>query len=495
MTNLELLETFRRTAELSEDCLTNYTGSLKDAIAYFRKPDGRELPLREWTKDGMWKYLLYVRSNYCASFRTAPYRPQDAVCRQRVWVGMLPAADALKGPCVGCEKFKKPSVGHRVNALSTFFRYLARIGAVPVNFMADVAREYWEENPNEDDEEKRRNPTVEEMVRLVNGTAHPMKRAFYAASAKWWFRPNEMLALDRFASFGVKPPEGVPTPPGYEDAFRKYPDVPGFDQGGDMVYVPKKKGKRDKRKGNRWMVVDRELRPILEQYLAYWERTVKRDAQGRPKTTKLWITTRGTPLTKAQLERTMFEADCLRLGLMQEGDKQDPLRSWTAHCQRHFGEKVLELHDVPGDWCHHFRGDRTGGARKSYYRPTPEQVQQKYHQWVPMFGFSPLPDAPAVAGRGESEAETHRRILKAEAERARRMKRGQIKTPCVFIRGEGREWIVPRRMAAAFLYGLRAQHPGKDFTLRPETGQPRGGRNVPKACIAELCDAGLRMLA
>src|SRR5581483_4902931 len=120
--------------------------------------------------------------------------------------------------------------------LSKFFKFLAKIGAVPFNIMADVVSEFWEEDPiDPDDSERRRNPTVEEQVRLVNETAHAQRRAFYACSAKWWFRPNEMFLLDRYASFGLPMPKGLPMPRGFEEGFRKHPHVKAFDEGGDMV--------------------------------------------------------------------------------------------------------------------------------------------------------------------------------------------------------------------------------------------------------------------
>ena len=61
--------------------------------------------------------------------------------------------------------------------------------------------------------------------------------AFYACSAKWYFRPNEMLRLDRYASFGLPMPEAHRLPPGFEGAFQAHPEVASFDQGGDKGLV------------------------------------------------------------------------------------------------------------------------------------------------------------------------------------------------------------------------------------------------------------------
>ena len=323
------------------------------------------------------------------------FLPGQAVCRQGVWSGYKHGAEAAKQHCLECPLFKRPAIAHRVNALSKFGKFLARLGVIPYNFIADVVTDYWEDNPTRGpSEERRRNPTVEEQVQLVNGTVHPQRRFFYAASAKWWFRPNEMFLLDRYASFGMDSPIGLGPPAGFEDGFPKHPEIASFSDGGDLVYLPRKQGRPDKRRGNRWSVIDPELRPLAEQHFAWWDRTVKRDAEGRPKTTSLWITDRGTPLQQAQMYRSLFTKDCLRLGVMQPGDEDDSLRTWTAHCQRHFGEKLLQMHNVPSDWCIHFRGDASKDARGSYFKPRPEQIRQKYLELVPQLGFTPFPQVP-----------------------------------------------------------------------------------------------------
>lgn len=105
--------------------------------------------------------------------------------------------------------------------------YLASLGYVSLNFMRDVYRENTQATPRHartSQGEKKRNPTSAEVVRLVNGTQHPMKRFLYAANVKWGTRPNEMMALDRFASFGLPMPKGCPEPAGMEAAFRYHPE-------------------------------------------------------------------------------------------------------------------------------------------------------------------------------------------------------------------------------------------------------------------------------
>lgn len=166
------------------------------------------------------------------------------------------------------------------------------------------------------------------------------------------------------------------------------------------MYLPDTKGATDKRKGNRWLVIDAELRPIVEQYFHWWESTVRRDAQGRPVTTAMWLNERGTAQRMEDLYPRYFYEDCERLGLMRAptehapGERADTRRRWTAHCQRHFAEQVRQRTNVPSDCSNHFRGDAFRDARSDYYKPKPEHVRQKYHELVPLLGFQPLPDAP-----------------------------------------------------------------------------------------------------
>jgi hypothetical protein len=231
VTNAELVESFLRMSKLSEGALASYRSAIRDFVRYMKHPDGREISAREWTKDAVWAYLHFVEANYCAHFRSIPLDQGLAVCRKKVFTGVKSAELAVAENCRACPLFKTPQVAHRVNGLSKFFKFLAKVGAIPVNFMADVVTEWWDENPIRDaGEEKRRNPSVEEERKLVNGTAHPMRRAYYAASAKWWYRPNEMFALDRYASFGAKVPAGLVMPEGFDDGFGKHQDLKPFEE-------------------------------------------------------------------------------------------------------------------------------------------------------------------------------------------------------------------------------------------------------------------------
>lgn len=488
LTNAELFAAFSRSlhGKLAPDSsIPHYLGHVKDALAYARDEDGEELHVSLWTKEHVWEYIHYMEANYCRSLRVISLPlTRGIVCTKLVWEGTLPAETAAPQHCAGCKLFQSSSTGieKRLQSLVKFWKFLARTGVVELNFMRDTLSEWREDQRRMGRRELRRNPSVEEMVKLVNGTEHPRNRAFYASSAKWWLRVNEMLMLDRYASFNLPAPDGTPRPAGFELGFTAHQDLAGFDQGGDLVYLPETKGALDKRKGNRWCVVDDELRPILSQYFAWWERTVQRDSDGRPVTTALWITEHGLPLQAKDIYRSLFYGDCQRLGLMTKADERDPLRKWSAHCQRHFGEKLLMMNNCPDTWSKHFRGDAVKDARGAYFVPTPDQIRQKYREWVPHIGFRALADAPIFRGgvtprdlrRGQAE------LLRAGLERIRAWKSPSEPIACARIveldqhGNEIREVAaVPRRFMNAMVAAARLRHPGKRLETRADPAKYR----------------------
>ena len=315
-------------------------------------------------------------------------------------------------------------------------------------------------------------------MRLVNETPHVRRRAFYAASAKWGCRPNEMLALDRYASLGLPTPSGLPKPHGFENGFPAHPEIKPFHMGGQLVYLPEKRDAqgnplKDKRTGNRWLVVDAELRPILEQALADRDRSVKRDPKtGLPVGTGLWLNGHGIPEANTQkgsapseISQRWFYPECERLGLMRapdpktgfKGDRADPQRAWTAHCQRHLFEQIGQKANVPGDWMNHFRGDAFTAERGSCYKPRPEDVLAKYLALMPRLGLKPLAEAPRLAGgMARSEAEMHAQILKAEAAAVQGRRPREL--ACVSLEGCGAHRVVPQRLAASCLHAARKAH-------------------------------------
>ncbi len=408
-TNAELFEDFLAylPGRLATTTAESYRNYVRDALAYFHTETGEEIPVREWTKDLVWAYLHHVEQNYCRKLNSFTSKEGTrVVCLNNVWIGHKAPEDGLE-LCRTCPLFERPTIEKRIHALNRWMGYLASLGYVPVNFIRDVLAENTQATPRHartSKGEKKRNPTVAETVRLVNGTTHPMKRFVYAANLKWGTRPNEMMALDRFASFGLPTPEGCAEPPGFETAFRYHPEAKGFGLGGRLAYIPDHKGALDKRQGNRWLVVDDELKPLLLAAFEWWERKVKRHPDGRPVHTRLVINDKGRPLANEKIERinsSWFYADAERLGLMVPGDREKPLRRLSFGTGRHGFEALVQELELAQDWQNHMRGDKLHDARGHYYVPTPLDMERKYLKHIPTLGFSPIPTtdaAPAKAG-------------------------------------------------------------------------------------------------
>lgn len=509
-TNAELFEAWKANVKISPSTLLGYSSAISDALRFFTQEDGAEVPVRAWTKEDVWRWVQYVTANYCGNLQQIHIRsPPVAKCRAKVWVGCIPAAEAVQSKCAGCPRFAPLSgktIATKLHALDKWFKYLARVGAVPVNIVRDVLNEWYEENPLTDNgsHEKKRNPTHEEVRRMVNETANPMRRALYACSFKWWARPNETFSLDRYASFGLPTPAGHVAPPGFKNGFPAHPEVKSFEAGGSLLYIPEKldetgKPRKEKRTGNRWVVVDAELRPILEEYLAWWERKVKRHPDGTPVTTALWLTNRGTPWRPKETgspppmfnERTWY-LDAERLGIMQPGDREKPERRLAGHCARHYGQKKCQEEKVHPDWNKHFRGDAFRDARGHYYKPEPLDVQREYLAQVRPIGFKPIPSAPKLHG-ARSAGETHRAILASEAAFLRTITRRYTEVRCVRVMVEGEEaWTVPRRLAPSIGFALRTARPVATVRFEPDETPTR---KLQPHELAGTCEKAAGMLA
>jgi hypothetical protein len=174
---------------------------------------------------------------------------------------------------------------------------------------------------------------------------------------------------------------------------------------------------------------------------------------------------------------------------MQPGDRKDPRRAWTAHCQRHFFEKVAETAKVPGDWVKRFRGDSLGDARDGYYHARPEEVLTVYLETMPRLGFKPLSHSARLVGRVmRGEEAMHQEALAQEAARMAGRKRGAGNAELVTVQIDGMEapLVVPLRLAGACLYAAR-----KVYGPGVSVGE-KGRRRVD---VAHVCERAARMLA
>ncbi len=86
--------------------------------------------------------------------------------------------------------------------------------------------------------------------------------------------------------------------------------------------------------------------------------------------------------------------------------------------------------NVPDAWCNHLRGDAFHDARGHYFKPPPEQVRQKYHEFVPMLGFQPSLDAARLRRGIGNERDARRAILTDELTKMRALQAKQVDARC-----------------------------------------------------------------
>lgn len=80
VTNAELLAQFVRSAEgrLAPEVIEKYASGIRDAFRYFTTQEAREIPVSEWSKEGVWEYVHFMENNYCAHYRHLPWAGEDA---------------------------------------------------------------------------------------------------------------------------------------------------------------------------------------------------------------------------------------------------------------------------------------------------------------------------------------------------------------------------------------------------------------------------------
>lgn len=80
VTNEELVSSFLRAIDgkVAATTRATYGFSIRDAMRYFRTPEGAEVPVRSWSKQEVWAYFHFIEANYCASFASAHFKPGES---------------------------------------------------------------------------------------------------------------------------------------------------------------------------------------------------------------------------------------------------------------------------------------------------------------------------------------------------------------------------------------------------------------------------------
>jgi len=283
-----------------------------------------------------------------------------------------------KGLCPAYQPLVFATVENHLKALVCLYDFLVGQEALPHNFVRDVKRAWIQEHRHLNRSRSKRLLSHEDVRRLVEEASAPNRMILYALLAKTGARIKEVLLL------------------------RVDRDHMNLQEG--WLKVPEFKGKR---RGNRYLVVDDELRHLLQDYFPWREARVQRDTNQQPSTHVLVLNYRGEPFNvddETSLLKTVVTPDCVRLGLMRP--KESVTNRITPHRFRHYFSDALKKNGIDPYWWNVLRGDLPRGNEKTYVHPSLVEIRQQYRAFAPMLrlrrGLAPrigTPHEPAPSAQ------------------------------------------------------------------------------------------------
>lgn len=268
--------------------------------------------------------------------------------------------------CPGYQPLIVSGVLSYLRSIQSFYRWLSESGYIKYNPANPVMGRFLQRH-KADLQKLKRNPRrrvlkVEEVRRLVEGA--PLHHAVaYAIAAKCFLREHEALKL----------------------RLGRYCNL---EEG--WIEIPPESGKfGSKRLGNNRIIIDAELRPILERYLVWRERKVKRDTSGQPLTDRLVLTIYGKEWGKgwAGNFRKTLHTDCVRLGIMT-GKETKREERFNTHCFRAFATTWARDKGINDAQLHVLRGDKGSGAIDVYDFHL-GRLPGLYQSFAPVLGIQP----------------------------------------------------------------------------------------------------------
>jgi integrase len=250
------------------------------------------------------------------------------------------------------------AIDHVFKALDSFFGHLSSRDCISQNFIPDLAKEYARTTRHERDLVARRVPLLSEVIWLIRGTVHPVRRAVYMLLFKTGFRNHEVLLVSRHV--------------GSIDLDNGYVRIP----------VPTDHDAPSKRRGksNRTGIIDAELDTSLRAALDYVHDFFP-TATGYG---YALVGNGGKPLGERIINQWLRE-DTVRLGLVKDPkNKSDRI---TAHCARHFFTTQLTKNKCPPDYASILRGDLIAASRGDYISLPEEDLRREYLARFPTFGI------------------------------------------------------------------------------------------------------------
>ncbi len=335
----------------------------------------------------LWAYIG-IYSQRCRHFRRQGFPIKNgAACDKK-----QDLTKCGKDSCTFYEAVLFHTVDKHLQAIVSLYDVLVRKEALSYNFVRDVKRAWVKENQHLKRKPPKRVLTKAEINLLVHRSHRLNRKILYAILAKTGVRIREALLL-RCDAEHMNLAEG-------------------------WLKVPYYKGKR---RGNRILIIDDELRAILVAYLEWRERWVRRDAQGKPTHDRLIISHRGIgfdPDQEMVVLAKVVRPDCVRLKIMK-GDEPRHNRI-TPHSFRHFFSDEIKRNGIDPYWWNVLRGDVPRGNEQTYVHPSLEDIRGHYRQHAPDIGPPPYnPPAPQAFEPADDELAEEFEQAMTEAEQAR----------------------------------------------------------------------------
>lgn len=253
--------------------------------------------------------------------------------------------------CPAYASMPKRSIQNRMQAVSSLFSILEYLEHIPANPMTGV-RKAWQREFGHiiEPEPEVFRPKLEDVRKLIQGTGPIHRKMLYFVMAKTGIRIHESMKL------------------------RVDRDFMNLEEGWFKV------SRGGKRKGNPYLIIDSELRSMLDDYLEW------REANAKTALPNLLLNAKGYPLNytmRTNVNRHLFQKDAIRLGL-QAADAPAGKR-WHSHSMRHFFSDHLDREGCDKLWWHVLRGDIVKGTQGVYIDLRDlDRIRQQYLRYAPV---------------------------------------------------------------------------------------------------------------
>lgn len=363
------LQRFKSNDQILEAWARNAATRLADATLGHRRIEIRRF-LEQWgttlvTELSVVELRTYIEvyAGGCRNYRrggmTPPGRP---VVGDRCTKDLDLAGCSFK--CLGYEPVTAGTTDSHLQAIKDLYDYLVDLELLEFNLMEQAKRSWKRKNRHRlNRDAKKRHLNRDELL------------ALYRETTQWDLKISEAI--------------GCKCGPRASEIARLRVDLPWMDPDLKWMRVPPAGGNNGKRKGNDLLVIDNELRRVLEPYLAWRKTKLERVHGDTGAYNELVITYRGTPLPRTRAAEALdrkLEPLAIRLGLQRpDAERHEKV---TSHCFRRFFSDALMQNGLYGTPLEVLRGDRPKNQNEYRYGNfNDERIRALYEEYAPVIGF------------------------------------------------------------------------------------------------------------